>query len=173
MVQRKILFRARRFNVEQVYENLPDGERLERHIARHPGAVVILPILPDGRVCLIHTYRVAIDRWHLELPAGTMDKNVTPAELAHIELQEETGYRAGRVVPLHTFAMSTGILDEKMHLFLATDLVPGDAAREQGEQITNRLLTWSEIDRLLRDGQIADAKTLVGLLWYLRYREHA
>ena len=173
MVQRKILFRARRFNVEQVWEDWPDGQRLERHIARHPGAVVILPILPDGRVCLIHTYRVAIDRWHIELPAGTMDKNVTPAELAHIELQEETGYRAGRIVALHTFAMSPGILDEKMHLFLATDLIPGDAAREQGEQISNRLLTWSQIDRLLRDGEIADAKTLVGLLWYLRYREHA
>jgi ADP-ribose pyrophosphatase len=69
--------------------------------------------------------------------------------------------------------MSPGILDEKMHLFLATDLIPGDAAREQGEQISNRLLTWSQIDRLLRDGEIADAKTLVGLLWYLRYREHA
>lgn len=173
MVSRKVLFRARRFDVEQVFEELPDGKRLERHIVRHPGAVVILPVLPDGRVCMIHTYRVAIDRWHLELPAGTMDKGISPIELAHEELREETGYRAGKIVPLHTFAMSPGILDEKMHLFLATELGEGQTALEQGEQISNRLLSWSDIDRLLRDGQIADAKTLVGLLWYMRYRANA
>jgi ADP-ribose pyrophosphatase len=69
--------------------------------------------------------------------------------------------------------MSPGILDEKMHLFLATGLQAGPTAKEEGEQMRNVLLSWSEIDRLLRDGQIADAKTLVGLLWYLRYREHA
>ena len=51
----KVLFRARRFDVEQVFEELPDGQKLERHIVRHPGAVVILPVLPDGRVCMIHT----------------------------------------------------------------------------------------------------------------------
>jgi ADP-ribose pyrophosphatase len=169
----RVLFRARRFDVEQVFEELPDGQRLERHIVRHPGAVMILPVLPDGRVCMIHTYRVAIDRWHLELPAGTMDKGISPLELAHEELREETGYRAGKMIPLHTFAMSPGILDEKMHFFLATELDAGQAALEEGEQISNRIFTWSEIDRLLRDGQIADAKTLVGLLWYMRYRAYA
>jgi ADP-ribose pyrophosphatase len=74
---------------------------------------------------------------------------------------------------LHTFAMSPGILDEKMHLFLAKGLKEGPTAREPGEQMRNVLLSWPQIDRLLRDGQIADAKTLVGLLWYLRYREYA
>ena len=102
-----------------------------------------------------------------------MDKGISALELAHEELREETGYSAGKMVPLHTFAMSPGILDEKMHLFLATELNEGQTALEQGEQISNRLLSWSEIDRLLRDGQIADAKTLVGLLWYMRYRANA
>lgn len=173
MADRKVVYRAPRFDVEQVVERLQDGQALSRTIIRHPGAVVILPVLADGRVCMIETYRVAIDRWHLELPAGTMDKGVSPTELAGIELQEETGYLADRVVLLHTFAMSPGILDEKMHLFLATGLREGPSAREVGEQMRNVLLSWSQIDRLLRDGQIADAKTLVGLLWYLRYREHA
>lgn len=173
MVRRKVVFKATRFDLEQVIETLPDGSDLHRTIVRHPGAVVILPILDDGRVCMIETYRVAIDRWHLELPAGTMDKGVSPGELAAMELQEETGFLADRFVLLHTFAMSPGILDEKMHLFLATGLREGPTAREEGEQMKNVLLSWPQIDRLLRDGQIADAKTLVGLLWYLRYQEHA
>jgi len=173
MTQRKVVFRAPRFDIEQVVEKLQDGSQLSRTIVRHPGAVVVLPILDDDRVCLIETYRVAIDRWHLELPAGTMDKGVSPIELAAMELQEETGYVADRFRLLHTFAMSPGILDEKMHLFLANGLKEGPTAREEGEQMRNVLLSWPQIDRLLRDGQIADAKTLVGLLWYLRYREHA
>lgn len=173
MPVRKVVYRAPRFDVEQLAETLEDGRTISRTIVRHPGAVVVLPILEDGRVCLIETYRVAIDRWHLELPAGTMDKGVSPIELAALELQEETGYLAKKFVHLHTFAMSPGILDEKMHLFLASGLTAGPTAREVGEQMRNILLSWSEIDRLLRDGQIADAKTLVGLLWYLRYREHA
>jgi ADP-ribose pyrophosphatase len=173
MIQRKVVYRAPRFDIEQVVEKLQDGQQIPRTIVRHPGAAVILPVLDDGRVCMIETYRVAIDRWHLELPAGTMDKGVAPIELAAIELQEETGYLADNLVLLHTFAMSPGILDEKMHLFLATGLKQGPSARELGEQMHNELLTWSQIDRLLRDGKIADAKTLVGLLWYLRYRQHA
>jgi ADP-ribose pyrophosphatase len=173
MVWRKLVYKAPRFDLEQVVETLPDGRRLDRTIVRHPGAVVILPILDDGRVCLIETYRVAIDRWHLELPAGTMDKGVSPEVLAAMELQEETGFVAERFVLLHTFAMSPGILDEKMHLFLATGLKAGPTALEDGEQIKTVLLDWPQIDQLLRDGHIADAKTLVGLLWYLRYREHA
>lgn len=173
MPDRKLVYRAPRFDVEQVQETLQDGRKISRTIVRHPGAVVVLPVLDDGRVCLIETYRVAIDRWHLELPAGTMDKGVAPIELAAMELQEETGYVADRFVQLHTFAMSPGILDEKMHLFLATGLTPGPTAQEEGEQMRNMLLSWPQIDRLLRDGQIADAKTLVGLLWYLRFREHA
>ncbi len=171
--QPKVLFRAKRFCVEQVAERLGDGSLLERHVVRHPGAVVILPLVDPEHVCMIHTYRAAIDRWHLELPAGTLDKDLPPLEMAHRELVEETGYRAERIVHLHTFVMSPGILDERMHCYVATGLVQGATARELGEQMDNRIFSWSDIDRLLRDHQIEDAKTLVALLWYLRYREHA
>lgn len=172
MLVRKLLFQAKRFAVEEVHESLPDGGSLVRHVVRHPGAVVVLPLIDADRVCLIHTYRAAIDRWNLELPAGTLDKNLPPLEVAHLELQEETGYRAESMVPIHTFAMSPGILDEKMHFFAASGLTLGETAREAGEQMSNVILTWAEIDGLLRDRQIIDAKTLVGLLWYMRYRTH-
>jgi ADP-ribose pyrophosphatase len=169
----KTLYQAKRFAVEEVEETLADGNRLVRNIVRHPGAVVILPLVDSNHVCLIDTYRVAIDRRHLELPAGTLDKSLSPLETAVIELQEETGYRAGRMKHIHTFAMSPGILDEKMYFYLADDLTPGEADREPGEQIDNKVLSWVEIDVLLRDKKIADAKTLVALLWYMRYRDHA
>ena len=169
----KKLFQAKRFAVEEVEELLSNGTCLIRNIVRHPGAVVILPLLDDDHVCLIRTYRVAIDRWHLELPAGTLDKGMTPYETANLELQEETGYMASYVTHIHTFAMSPGILDEKMHFYVAKNLSLGETAREPGEQIDNTILSWSQIDGLLRDKKIIDAKTLVALLWYMRYRDHA
>jgi ADP-ribose pyrophosphatase len=173
MPQRHVLFRAKRFDVEAVTECLKDGTTLVRHVIRHPGAVVVLPLVDSEHVCLIHTYRVAIDRWQLELPAGTLDKGLPPERMAHLELQEETGYQASEMVHVHTFAMSPGILDEKMHFYVASGLQAGEAHRELGEQMDNRILSWSEIDRLLRDHAIIDAKSLVALLWYMRYREHA
>ncbi len=169
----KLLFRANRFDVEEVYQRLDDGSLHARQVVRHPGAVVILPLVDEDHVCLIHSYRVAIDRWILELPAGTLEPPEPPEVQANKELIEETGYRAAKMEHVHTFAMSPGILDEKMHFFVASGLTAGNPEREVGEQIDNRVYSWAEIDRLLRDGQIVDAKTLVALLWYLRYRNHA
>ena len=169
----KKIFQAKRFAIEEVEECLPDGTRLVRNIVRHPGAVVILPLLDNGLVCLIRTYRVSINRWHLELPAGTLDKALTPLETAHLELQEETGYRAERMTHIHTLAMSPGILDEKMHFYVAEGLTLGDSAREAGEQMDNTILSWSEIDALFRNKDIADAKTVACLLWYMRYHKYS
>lgn len=169
----KKIFQAKRFAIEEVEEYLPDGTLLVRNIVRHPGAVVILPLVDNDLVCLIRTYRVAINRWHLELPAGTLDKSLTPLETAHLELQEETGYRAERITHIHTLAMSPGILDEKMHFYVAEGLTLGESAREAGEQMENTILSWSEIDAMFRNKKIADAKTIACLLWYMRYRKHA
>jgi ADP-ribose pyrophosphatase len=170
---KKKIFQAKRFYVQEVTETLADGSHLVRNIVRHPGAVVIVPLIDEDHVCLIRTYRVAIDAWHLELPAGTLDKSLSPMETAHLELQEETGYRAARMNLIHTFAMSPGILDEKMYFYAAHGLTAGEVSREVGEQMDNVLLSWAEIDTLLRDKKIRDAKTLAGLLWYMRYRDYA
>ncbi len=169
----KKIFQAKRFAIVEVEEFLPDGSRLIRNIVRHPGAVVILPILSREKICMIRTYRVAIDRWHLELPAGTLDKALSPMQTAKLELQEETGFRCETLTHVHTFVMSPGILDEKMHFFVATGLTDGNADREPGEQMENRLLTWAQVDGLLRDKKIVDAKSIACLLWYMRYRTHA
>lgn len=166
----KILYQAKRFAIEEVEESLPDGSILTRNIVRHPGAVVVLPLIDADHICMIHTFRVAIQRWNLELPAGTLDKGLSPLETAELELQEETGYRAERISHVFDFAMSPGILDERMHFFVAEGLVSGVAAREPGEQIDNRVLSWSEVEKLLLKAEIIDAKSLVALLWFLRFR---
>ena len=166
MMNPEILFQALRFRVEKVVQTTPDGVSHVRQIVRHPGAVVILPLLDDGRVCFVKNYRVAVEETLVELPAGTLDPNEDPDITAERELAEETGYRAGRMRHLLTFCMSPGILDEQMHLYLAEDLQPGTMALEPGEDIQPFLCTWDESLDMVRRGEIRDAKTIVGLLYY-------
>ena len=161
-----ILFQAQRFRVERVVQTTPDGSNHLREIVRHPGAVVILPLVDDGRVCFVRNYRVAVEQAMIELPAGTLEPDEDPGETAMRELAEETGYRAGRMEHLITFCMSPGILDERMHLYVAEALEPGPMALEPGEDIQPLLYTWEEALKMARRGEIRDAKTLVGLLYY-------
>jgi ADP-ribose pyrophosphatase len=164
-----ILFQAKRFRVERVVQVTPDGVEHVREIVRHPGAVVILPLLEDGRIVLIRNFRVAVNETLIELPAGTLDHSEDARLTAMRELAEETGYRAGKMEHLLTFCMSPGILDEQMHLFLATDLTAGEMALEQGEDIQTFLCNWDEATKMVCRGEIRDAKSLVGLLYYQRF----
>jgi len=161
-----ILFQGKIFRVERTVQVTPDGTEHIRQVVRHPGAVVVLPLLDDGRLCLLRNYRVAVDETLIELPAGTLEPGEDPARTASRELAEETGYRAGRIEHLLTFYMSPGILDERMHLFLAGQLEPGPTALEAGEDIQTLLCTWEEAMEMIRRGEIRDSKTLVGLLFY-------
>ncbi len=115
---------------------------------------------------MIRNQRVAIDRELLELPAGKVDAGENPAECAARELEEETGYRAGRIEPLGEFWPSPGILTEKMHAYVARELKPSRQALEEGEQITVIETTLSETLEWIRNGRIEDGKTLVTLLLY-------
>jgi ADP-ribose pyrophosphatase len=161
-----VLFQGKRFRVERVTQTGPDGTEHVKEVVRHPGAVTILPLLPDGRVCLVDNYRAAVGQRLLELPAGTLEPGEDPAETARRELAEETGYRAGKIEHLLTFYMSPGILDEKMFLYLATDLEPGPMELDAGEDLRPVLVTWDEALELVRQGRIQDAKSLAGFLYY-------
>ncbi len=165
-----ILLTASRFRVESIERTAPDGSVRRREVVRHPGAVTILPLVDAEHVCLIRNYRVSVQRTLIELPAGTLEPNEDPATTAERELIEETGYRAGRIEKLHEFFLSPGILDERMHLYLATDLTAGETAREPGEEIENLVVNWTTALEWVRRGQIEDAKTIVGLLLYQSLR---
>ena len=170
MPNNEILFSGKRFHVERAIQTMPDGSQHVREVVRHPGAVVILPLLDDGRICFVRNYRVAVGQTLIELPAGTLEPGEDPAKTAVRELAEETGYRAALIEHLLTFCMSPGILDEQMHLYLAEQLSPGPMALEPGEDIQPLLCTWEEAMEMARRGEIRDAKTLVGLLYYQRFR---
>ena len=157
----ELLLKARRFDVVRVEES---GGQRAREIIRHPGSVVIVPLVGHDQVCLIEVVRVAVGATLLELPAGTLDRVESLEEAARRELSEETGYRAGRMTPLGAMWMSPGILRERMHVFVAEDLVPGPQALEPGEQIQTRLVAWDEAITMCTDGRIEDAKTIAALL---------
>ena len=166
-----VLLRAARFTVNAMTMIDKLGNSVMREVVRHPGAVVLLPILDDGRVVMIENYRRTVDQTLLELPAGTIEIGEPPLETAARELIEETGYRTGKLTKVHEFYSCPGICDELMHLYAATELVAGDPEREATEQIENRIVTVDEIKSLIQSGQIRDAKSLVGLYWYLMQGE--
>ena|SRR5215469_8890134 len=166
----ELLLKTGRFDVVRLSYRDADGSVHTREAARHPGAVTILPILEDGRVCLIRNYRVAVDQTLIELPAGTLEPGEAPSVTAARELEEETGYRASDVRQLAEFFMSPGILSERMVLFLARGLTPGATRLEGGELIEPFHVAWDEAMALVERGEIRDAKSLVGLLWYDRHQ---
>lgn len=159
----QVLLRCSRFSVHAVEIRDRDGRIRTREVIRHPGAVVLLPVLNDGRVVMIKNHRHSVGQILLELPAGTLESGELPESTAARELIEETGYHAGKLEKLHTFYSCPGICDELMHLYLATKLTAGQPNREATEQIENRIVSRDEIAGLIAGGEIRDAKTLVGL----------
>jgi ADP-ribose pyrophosphatase len=166
----ELLYRGKRFDVVRRRERLPSGDDHFREVVVHPGAVLIVPWLDGDRVCLIRNRRIAVEKTLIELPAGTLEPGEDPMVTAKRELIEETGYRAGRIEYQGGFYMSPGILSERMHVFLASGLIPGDTARESGEQIENLEVPWIEALRMVDDGEIDDSKTIAALLLHERRR---
>lgn len=160
----ELLFTARRFRVERVPQPCADGSIRTRDVVMHPGSVVVVPMVSADEVCLVEVVRVAVGETLVELPAGTLDRDEPPAATAARELSEETGYRAARIEPAGEFWMSPGILRERMHLFVAHDLVPGKQALEPGELIQTRVVPWAEAVAMCLDGRISDAKSVAGIL---------
>ncbi len=158
------LLRTDRFTVQRLSRIHPNGHTTIRAIVRHPGSVVILPIVGRNKICLIRNFRVSVEQTLIELPAGTLELDEAPIDAASRELVEETGYRAGTVTPLHSIYAAPGISDERMHIFVASDLRDGTPAREANEEIENLVVTWDEAMEMIHRKEIVDGKTIAGLL---------
>ncbi len=165
MTAEETLLVTQRFRVARVARTTAQGELKHREVIRHPGSVVIVPVLDADHVCLIKNFRVAVDQPLIELPAGTLEPPETPLACARRELTEETGFRTDELTEVTAFFAAPGILDERMHLFVARNLTEGPPQREPDEEIENLIVTFDEAINMLRQGQIQDAKTMVGLLW--------
>lgn len=145
----------------------PDGSRGVREIAHHPGGAVSVPLLDDGRVILVRQLRYPIGADVLELPAGKLSPGEDPAHCAARELEEETGWVAGRLTHLTSILTTPGFCDEVLHLFIAENLheSPRGHNREPGEySMTVEILPLAEALGMVENGTITDAKTIIGLL---------
>lgn len=149
---------------------LESGVRSTREIVEHPGAVAIVALQGEGdeeRVVLVRQFRKAAEQFLLEIPAGTLEPGEEPLSCAQRELLEETGLSAQRWTHLQTFYTAPGFCTEKMWLYLAQDVHALPHSQAADEQIDLVLCSRSQVRELLRAHQIQDAKTLVGLLWWL------
>lgn len=162
------LFQSQRFHVERLKYKTHAGVAMTKDVVRHPGSVAIVPLLDDGRICLIRNRRITVNETLLEIPAGTMEPPEPPDACAFRELTEETGYSAKKMELLTTFFPAPGILDEKMFLYLATGLQLGEHAREKGEEIENEIVSLEHAVSLMDSGEIHDAKTMLGLMFLER-----
>jgi ADP-ribose pyrophosphatase len=172
VIDRQVIYEGKKVRLEVLHLEDPDsGRRHKREVCVHPGAVVVLPILPDGRLLLIRNYRYAVGETLLELPAGTLDRGEEPINCAGRELIEETGYTAGRLKSLGSFFASPGILSERLYAFAAYDLQPGAPQPEEGEQIEVFPVEWDDAIDMIRSGAIRDGKTIATVLMYERFHK--
>ncbi len=165
----QIIYQGKVFGIRRDEVIEPTGVRTTREMITHPGSVVVLPVLSDGRILLIQQYRYAARQFLWELVAGRMDPGETPMEGAERELREETGYSAKRLNIFLEFFPTPGFLEEKMYLLLAEGLTRGKAEPEDDEKIVARAYTHKQLEEMLRKGKLRDAKTIAGVLYYLKF----
>jgi ADP-ribose pyrophosphatase len=167
---REIIHTGRKIKVAVDTSTGPNGETIRRDMILHPGAVVILPIVDRDHVCLLRNYRFVINETLWEVPAGTLEPGEPIEQAAIRELAEETGYTAKNWRYLNYFYASPGVLDEKLHLFVAENLTPGPPQPEADEQLEPNVVQWTEAVKMTLDGTIQDAKTATAILLWDRLR---
>ncbi len=149
---------------------MPGGGEAMREIVEHPGGVEIVALDDTRQILLVRQYRYAVQSELLELPAGTREAGESPEACAARELEEETGYRAGRVEPLCQVYLAPGYSSELLHVFLATQLTQSQAHPEADERIQVVSMALDEALAAVMSGEIRDAKTIVGLLTLAAHR---
>jgi ADP-ribose pyrophosphatase len=144
---------------------LPDGNQSKREIVRHPGAVAVIPVTKDGKMVMVEQYRKALERSLLEIPAGKLEPGEDPARTAERELEEETGYRAGKMEYITSFYTSPGFADELIHLYYADQLEKADnpLAGDADEFVELYEITLDEALRFMEEKRIHDAKTVFAI----------
>jgi ADP-ribose pyrophosphatase len=172
-VRREQVYRGHFLDVRHDVVALPDGRHASREYIVHPGAVMIVPLLGDGRLVMERQYRYPLARVMLEFPAGKIDPGEPTLQCAIRELAEETGYHArewSRAGVLHN---AIAYSNEGIEVWFARGLVAGDRRLDEGEFLDVVLHTPSDVDAMAARGEITDAKTLIGLLWLQKWQSGA
>jgi ADP-ribose pyrophosphatase len=172
ILQTRGIFKGRVVDLSVDKVRLPNGNVCELEMIRHPGAAAVVPLDASGNVLLIRQYRHATGGFLLEVPAGKLDAGERPEVCAAREIEEETGFRAGRLETLGWIWTTPGFTDEKIWLFLATQLSPAKQALQDDEVLS---LEWLPLDEAVAktvSGEITDAKSICAL-FRAHHRLHA
>lgn len=167
VIKHDIVRRGKVFDLIVDQIEYPSGNRGIREVAHHPGGAVAVPVFPDGTVLLVRQFRYPFGIYTLEVPAGKLDPGEDPEPAAVRELEEETGYLAGKMEKLTAIYTTPGFCDEVLHIYLATRLTlsPAGHRREEGEQtMTVEIRPLKEAIAMVERMEIVDSKTIVGLM---------
>jgi len=167
VIKHDVLHRGKVFDLIVDQVEYPSGNRGIREVAHHPGGAVAVPVFSDGKVLLVRQFRYPFGIYTVEAPAGKLNPGEDPGPAAVRELEEETGYLAGKLEKLTAIYTTPGFCDEVLHIFLASDLKlsPGGHRREEGEQtMTLEIMPLQEAIAMIERREIVDSKTIVGLL---------
>ena len=157
------IFRGRVFDV--TLDTIREGDKTyEREVVRHPGSAVIVPIFEDGTIALVRQYRHPAVRYLLEAPAGTLERGEAPEAGAARELEEELGFVAGKLEKLTEFFVSPGFCEEKMWVYLATEMTETQQRLEDDEIVEVVRIPFAQALSMITSGEIDDAKTIIGVM---------
>jgi ADP-ribose pyrophosphatase len=170
LVHAAAAWRGRLLDVRCDKVALPDGTQATREYIVHPGAVMVVPLLADGRLVMERQYRHPVGRVMLEFPAGKIDPGEAPFTCAVRELAEETGYRAAEWARAGILHNAVGYSTEGIEIWFARGLDAGAAQLDAGEVLETVVHSASELDALAARGEVTDAKTLIGLLWLQKWQ---
>jgi ADP-ribose pyrophosphatase len=148
---------------------LPDGQHQMREVIRHPGAAALIALDNQNRILLVRQFRSAAALVMSEIPAGLLNMGEDPMQAAVRELQEETGYKPGKIEPLGGFYAAPGYTTEYIHLFVATELVESRLPADVDEFIEVDHVTLESAVTMIEQGEISDAKTIIALLMFARH----
>lgn len=163
VISTETIYKGKVFDV--LIAEIREGEtEYKREIVSHKGSAVIVPVFADKTVALVKQYRHAAGKYLLEIPAGSLETGEEGETGARRELEEEIGVTAGNLEKLAEFYVSPGFLTEKMHVFLATDLTKTEQNLEADELIEIEKITFERAFEKIRNGEIEDGKTIVGLI---------
>lgn len=162
-ISSEIVFEGRIINVRVDKIRTQDGGESLREVVEHPGGVAIAAMTREGQMVLVKQFRKPIEGVILEVPAGKIEKGEDPENTAVRELQEETGYKASKIKHLYTFYSSPGFSAEKIFLYLAEDIIPGEASPDENEHVETVTYDLDTLATMIENGEIIDGKTIVAI----------